>query len=296
MKAEPLLRGLEIGDVEGYRNLSFVRVYGPDKFRESVLTLDEAFETNRVETTGFSVRESGNVPELIVQNDLDMMVFIALGMILEGESQNRAAQYPLLVPGHSGEIHIPVRCAERHQPLEHGTRFVSTTTILIASARTGRTEQNHTWNTISDATTVISRKNKTDDYVTAVKEADLSDYAGVFGKPRKDQLGYIAAIQNNGHIFYYADILGNHELYKKLGERLHESVGAVAKQGKGNSRVERNAFLSFYDSAKPSELREVTLNRLEGNVFVADSPIAVSALLCKESPVQVSLRKDNYTS
>lgn len=56
--------------------------------------------------------EQGTVPELIVENTLDTMVFLMDGQELIGEKQNRILNTDVLVPARS-KIRIPVSCVEQ---------------------------------------------------------------------------------------------------------------------------------------------------------------------------------------
>ena len=56
--------------------------------------------------------EQGTVPELIVENTLDFMVFLMDGQELIGEKQNRILNTDVLVPAKS-RIRIPVSCVEQ---------------------------------------------------------------------------------------------------------------------------------------------------------------------------------------
>ncbi|MEK6822199.1 MAG: DUF6569 family protein [Nanoarchaeota archaeon] len=291
MKTASLLEHLDIGVVEHHENLSFVRVFGDDKAAQRFVTLNEAFESRR-----FTASETGVVAELDVQNGLDEMVFIAGGMIFEGASQNRAAQYPSIVCANSGVTRIPVRCAEQGQRLIGGSTYGGSRTILIASARTGHVDQGRTWDTIHDTMTSIGRANPTQDYVKAVKEAKLEDYLHSMGTPQARQVGYIAAVMNGG-LSFYADVFGNQGLYERLHSMLHESVAAVAKQNNhGNAKpLDRQRFLDFMTTARNADLEPVPMPAgTVGHTYIIKSPLTGSAVVYDGTAVQVSLRKDDY--
>jgi len=308
---------LELGDVERCGNLNFVRVYGKDVLDRDLLTLDEAFQTEQrpdflaravsslqrrpTEPKTFTSMESGHVDQLLVYNNLDLEVFIAGGMIFEGRSQNRASQFPVIIPPRSGKIRLPVRCAEHGQNLVSGESYVRSTTILPASSRSGRVRQDRTWSTIQDTMTstgISHRAAPTKDYVTVAREArkDLTEYLAALGTPDDCQIGYIAGIPTEDGVFFYADMFGNQRLYDKLHERLNESVAIVASQHDARkTRVTKDSFASLVRSAKSSDMKRVSLpSNTAGKVYTLDNPVEGSVLMYDGTTVQLSLRKDAY--
>lgn len=229
-------------------------------------------------------------------------------MTFEGGTQNRAAIYPFIVPPQSGAINIPVHCVERGQGLVQGKTFRKSSTILMASARTTETTgsgatlvgQTRTWMGISRATSTFGlRENVTQDY-TAVGRAEgtgLVEYVAATGKAQNDQLGYIAAVRNNGQVFFYADIFGQRRLYQKLHEKLAQSVAAVARQVfRGDITLGKDDFYKFLDEARTAELQEQKVDaQLLGKIYTADKPVNGIALMLEDSPVQLSLRRDEYS-
>jgi len=315
MVARPL--ELELGDVERCGNLNFVRVYGKDVFQRDLLTLDEAFQTEQrpdllaravsslqrkpTEPRTFTSIESDRVERLLVYNGLDVEVFIAGGMIFEGKSQNRASQFPVIIPPRSGEIRLPVRCAEHGQGLISGSSYVRSTTILPVSSRSGRVQQDRTWSTIQNTMTstgIHHRAAPTEDYVTVAREArkDLTEYLAALGTPDDCQIGYIAGIPTEEGVFFYADMFGNQGLYDKLHERLNESVAIVASQHDARkTRVTKDSFASLIRNAKSSDMKRVDLpTNTAGKVYTLDNPVEGSVLMYDGTPVQLSLRKDTY--
>jgi len=76
------------------------------------------YELLRKETLAFvhvtEISEGGSVPELRVDNKLDVMVFLMDGQELVGAKQNRILNTDVLVPAQSTLI-IPVSCVEAHR-------------------------------------------------------------------------------------------------------------------------------------------------------------------------------------
>lgn len=282
----------QLGEVERYKNLALVRIFGDDIFRDEVLVLDEALKTGQ-----FTVSEATpmQVNALEARSTLEKIVFIAGGMTVEGDTQNRAVQFPSLVPARSRTA-LSVRCVERGQPTREGTRFKSSTTIVTASARTGDVSQQRTWGTVSLSRQSVGAQTKTDDYVSVAQSAGLDDYLQAFGKAQPSQLGYLAAIRNNGEVFFYSDLFGNNALYGKLHDRLVHSVAMTARSVASPQElsIDKDRFLEFLTEASSAQLQQQkSLEGASGNLYLAEQPVAGTALLYLEAPVQVSLRKDH---
>ena len=281
----------QVGDVERYKNLALVRFFGDDIFRDDVLLLDEALQTGQ-----FTVSEVTpmRVDALEAKSTLERTVFIAGGMTVEGDTQNRAVQFPYFIPARS-KATLSVRCVERGQPTQAGTHFRSSTTIVTAAARTGDVSQQRTWGTVSIIRDSVRAQTKTEDYVSVAQGAGLEDYLGAFGAARPSQLGYVAAVRNNGAVFFYSDLFGSNTLYGKLHDRLLQSIAMTARSVSSpqDISIDRDVFLGFLTVASSAQLhQQKMLEGALGNVYLAEQPIAGTAFLYSEVPVQVSLRKD----
>ncbi|MEK6962907.1 MAG: DUF6569 family protein [Nanoarchaeota archaeon] len=292
MKAAELFDGLSLGRVHSHKNLAFRRLYGPNRFQHPVLTLDEALGTGK-----FRVTDSGDAPTVIAQSDLEQDVFIGVGMIFVGDSQNRAAIHPLIVPAHSQEVSIPVNCVQHSRYTRRGSAYSQSSSISMASIRSGIVAQEHTWSTIADAASSLGLE--TDDHAQFAEEADLGDYLAAFGPPKPKQIGFITAVRQNGNCSFYSDMVGNEELYGKLHNRLAASVALVAKQkNPGAIEIRKDQFIGFLREVLEAKLIRQDLDGSSlADIYILQHPeIAGSALLYKGIPVQVSLRKDKVPS
>ncbi len=314
MKLNSALEGLVLGEVRSYKNIGVVPVLGKDRVQEELRTLDQVLrnEPSRKEFSlrapltslfgkrRFSVTESHEQDSVLIDNALDYPVFIAGGMTFEGETQHRAALYPAVIQARSGVLKFPVHCVEQNKPLsEKGTRFTRSSSIVLASARTGNQDQKRTWDTVtrlSGFSQSRERRAASFDYVSLVQGVDLGAYLKAFGEPVAHQIGYLAAIRGNEDIFFYGDVFGNHRLYAKLHQRLQESVAAVAKvMGNNHLKAEKDAFAAFLDSVREVELPEkLGACNVDGKLYEASEPVAAVSFLYKERPLQLSLRKDCY--
>ena len=283
-----------------YQNLAFAPILGFERTNNRV-TLDCAIKTDE-----FVVEEIGRVNSLRINNHLSDEVFIASGMTFEGASQNRAAIYPAIIPAHTEIDRFPVHCVEQFQGLlGSGSRYKDSTTIVIASARSGVTahEQEHTWSTINDTMTRLGAASHTQDYTSIQKAPKVDEYLSIFGQPQKDQVGYVAAVRKNGEVFFCLDLLGSPDMFSKLGNRFYRSVATLAatyaSRNQGDSgkigNVEKDVS-TFLETAKRTEMkavdRETYDSKLKGEVYISQAPVQGTALVHWGAPIQVSLRQN----
>jgi hypothetical protein len=223
MELGEVLKDYEIGDIIVYRNLAFAPIFG-ENVSEPMKTLDEVLGTK-----GFDAVDQGHQNDIEVTNKLREPVFIPAGATFEGRSQNRAAVYPAVIDAKLTIERFPVHCVDRYCPTRADSPFSRSSAILMASARTGVSQQD-TWTSIDvTATSIHMGERESRDFVYVSNQANLEEYSDKLGKPEKGQIGYVAAVRNNGTAFFYSDLFFNDEVYGKLAPRLNESVAAVAR-------------------------------------------------------------------
>ncbi len=96
-----------LSDPVVHGNLAIYFVYGKSRGGPVPLTLREALDKKRI-----TVRETGQVNELQIENPGDGEVFIQSGDIVKGGRQDRVRSVSLLLPPHSGAIPIDSFCVE----------------------------------------------------------------------------------------------------------------------------------------------------------------------------------------
>ena len=101
-------QALTAGVAQGLRGLHFVPILGPSHDAPSYRLLDA---TTLPSVRVGEVSGAGSVPELIVENLLDVCVFLMDGQELVGAKQNRILNTDVLVPA-STKLNIPVSCVE----------------------------------------------------------------------------------------------------------------------------------------------------------------------------------------
>ncbi|MFB9264096.1 ARPP-1 family domain-containing protein [Bradyrhizobium erythrophlei] len=99
--------GYRLSDPVVHGNLAIYFVHGMSRSGPVPLTLQEALARKAI-----TVRETGQVNELQVENTGDEGVFIQSGDIVKGGQQDRVLSVSLLLPPHSGAIPIASFCVE----------------------------------------------------------------------------------------------------------------------------------------------------------------------------------------
>lgn len=281
---ESLLGTLELGPLESFQQLAFMRVYGRDLFPGKRLTLDQALESKE-----FSVKESGSVGHLVIQNNLAEEVFIASGMTFEGQSQNRAARYPAVIPARTTVNKFPVHCVERGQPLQGGAHYQSSTSILIPTARS-EMRQERTWNSIHETMHHTQILSGTENYVAVEKKADLEEYIGFLGSSNDRQLGLIASVPLDGGVFFFLDLFGQHTTFTSLSSRLYRSIALLAKTSKGRATADENDMKGFFNTVRKTSLTRVNIDSdIRGEVYSSQDPQG-TALFYLDHLAQISMK------
>ncbi len=281
---ESLLGNLELGPLESFQHLAFMRVYGRDLFPGQRLTLDQALESKE-----FSVKESGSVQYLTIQNNLTEEVFIASGMTFEGQSQNRAAVYPAVIPASTTVKKFPVHCVERGRPLRGGAQYQSSTSILIPTARS-EMHQERTWSSIHDTMHHTQILNDTENYVAVEKKANLEEYTRFLGSSDDRQLGFIASIPLDGGVFFFLDLFGQHATFKSLSSRLYRSIALLAKTSKGEAATDENDMKGFFNTVRKTSLTRVNVDpNIRGEIYVSQDPQG-TALFYLDHLAQISMK------
>jgi hypothetical protein len=99
--------GYRLSDPITHGNLAIYFVHGKSRSGPVPLTLQEALARKVI-----TVRETGQVNELQVENTGDDEIFIQSGDIVKGGRQDRVLSVSLLLPPHSGAIPIDSFCVE----------------------------------------------------------------------------------------------------------------------------------------------------------------------------------------
>ena len=129
---------LDIGEPSAVENLKVVPLVMKKVFKPDYLTLDEALEKDYVVIT--EVSESGDVPELRLENRGPKPVFLMDGEELVGAKQNRILNISIFAPP-KATITVPVSCVEAGRWSYRGREFKSEGRVHYASGRAAKMAQ-----------------------------------------------------------------------------------------------------------------------------------------------------------
>ncbi len=274
----PVLRpsALTLSGPYSRANLSIYLIHGKDAAAgKTFLTLQEALEQKKV-----VVYETGNVNQLSAENRSNDLVFIQSGDIVKGGQQDRAVQFDMILPPHSGKVPLSSFCVESGRwtarPGEAGGCFAASSAALptpsLKMAAQAEGDQSMVWAKVSQAQEKLARavakpvasplsstslqltlENK--EVGKAVRDRSASLEKIVNGKP--DVVGYACAI--NGKVAT-ADVYASHALFLKLWPKLLQG-SAIASLTEYDATKRAAAapppqtvrdFLSRADDSRPS--------------------------------------------
>lgn len=246
--------GFRIAQPAVHDNLAIYLIHGPSHDGPVPLTLQEALEQKRV-----TVRETGVVNTLEIENSGDQDVFIQAGDIVKGGQQDRMLTASLLVPAHSGAVPIASFCVEQSRWSRRGTedptQFTSANMALqslaarkiLADSNSGSagavpvaSAQSRVWNEVATIQDKLTRSLKNpvqaprsssslqlsleNGELAQAEQAYLAAFDGL-DKNDTDVVGYAIAV--NGRIAS-ADIYASNGLFRKLWPKLLRASVAEA--------------------------------------------------------------------
>lgn len=103
-----------------HKNLTVFLIHGADRIDgKKIITLEEALKQKWA-----VVRETGNVNQLIIQNNSNVTIFIQSGDIVQGGKQDRCIRYDLLLAPKSGKVKVEAFCVEQGRWRRRGKEAV----------------------------------------------------------------------------------------------------------------------------------------------------------------------------
>jgi len=129
---------LRPADVQGSQGPQIVWLLGPSRDQPPYRVLDSQ-TLPAVQVSEIS--EAGSVPELLVENKLDVRVFLMDGQELVGAKQNRILNTDVLVPAGT-RLRIPVSCVEAGR-WEYASRAFSPGRTASYRVRAGKQQRVH---------------------------------------------------------------------------------------------------------------------------------------------------------
>ncbi|MBW2981391.1 hypothetical protein KY343_00795 [Candidatus Woesearchaeota archaeon] len=238
-----LERKFEIGKIKRMGILAVAPIYSANNFDGKIVMFDKALRSKRFEV--IEPREK-IVNGLKVYNALPYSVFIACGMTIEGDSQNRYSKHPCLIGPYSNTI-LPVNCAEQGQGLIRGSRYNASSTIVIPSVRGGYRrdgsergidrDQHNTWaqidrthtTTIMDGAAIrrrLAEMNNSEEHMTRARDIELTTQSIVNRiNPKRNYIKVDEDAENDETVKQYRE---------EIGKARDSQVGIVMALGVGD--------------------------------------------------------------
>jgi len=231
-----------------FRNLAIYFVHGASRQGPVPLTLQEALARKVV-----TVRETGEVNELKVENTGDEAIFIQSGDIVKGGQQDRVLSVSVLLPPHSGAIPIASFCVESGRWSARGGEDVKTFSSANAAmpsriaklkmadavkpkqdvtASTVGEHQQEIWKSVAEVQGKLTRSlgapvaapRSQSSLQLALENGHLADEQAAYiaalqgkGEEGDDIVGYVLAV--NGKVSS-ADIYPSNGLFRKMWPKL----------------------------------------------------------------------------
>ncbi len=263
------------------QNLSLFILTGKEGIAgESYKILSEAMNEEEV-----TVKETGSVNKLSIDNNSSHYVFIHSGDIVKGGKQDRTISYDVIVPPKTKNIPLESFCVEqgrwKQRSNENVNAFSSNTKMLssrdLKLAAKHEKNQSKVWSKVTEQKNYLnknlSEKNGYDVNVAA-NESNSSLQLALESKELKkskdsifkklkgsidipDAIGYAYAI--NGEI-YGVEVYNNKQLFNDLWDKILESiiVEAISKEGEDiMSKITKKEVLAYMNTVKPSDKKVV---------------------------------------
>jgi hypothetical protein len=268
-----------------YGNLAIYFVHGVSRGGPVPLTLQEALARKVI-----LVAEIGQVNELLVRNTGDEEVFIQSGDIVKGGQQDRVLSVSLLLPPHSGVVHVASFCVESGRWSARGSEDVLTFSsananlpsriakLEIAGAvapnstmAPSRSRQAEIWKSVEQIQDKLSRNLGAP--VAAPQSRTSLELALENDRLAREQAEYIAALQPKGeqdddivgYVFAVngkvnsADIYPSNGLFKKMWPKLLRAsvTEAISERDAASAPAPSvDTVNEFIASAERSELAD----------------------------------------
>ncbi|WP_299556238.1 DUF6569 family protein [Seonamhaeicola sp.] len=275
------LEGITINAPETIENLSLFMLTGKEKITgKSYSTLSEAMNNKQV-----TVKETGTVNQLSINNKSNAYVFIHSGDIVKGGKQDRTIAYDVIIAPNTKDIPLESFCVEegrwRQRANETVSAFSSNSKMISSKdlklAAKHERNQRKVWSKVSEQKGFLNEKlSRKNGYAVDVtdNESDTSlqlaleseelekvreDYfetlKGLIDTP--DAIGYAYTI--NGEI-YGVEVYNNEHLFKDLWEKILESVvvEAISKEGEDLKPHKTQAdILTYMELVKSNDKKTV---------------------------------------
>ncbi|AXT56625.1 hypothetical protein D1815_12950 [Aquimarina sp. AD1] len=250
---EQITEEIKIKEGIRFQNLTLFMITGEEKISGDIYkTLSEGMNTREV-----TVKETGNVNQLLLDNNSDDYIFIHSGDIVKGGKQDRTISYDVIIPPKAKNVELQSFCVEQGRWRQRGNEtlssFASNTKMLssreLKLAARHEKNQSKVWGKVAEQkdrlNDNLSRKNgkmvnvannaSNTSLQLALESDELDSAKKEYYNKFKDLLttdntiGYAYAI--NGKV-YAVEIYNNQRLFKNLWDKILESiiVEAISEQ------------------------------------------------------------------
>jgi hypothetical protein len=285
------LENVSFGDVQSFKNITFIPVFHKNGDKLEYVPVDEMLESKQLKIT--EVSEGGSVPELMVDNQSDKRILLLDGEELVGAKQNRVLNTTILLEKQS-QTKIPVSCVEQGRWGYSSRKFsISGRTMpssskfsksgsVSRSLRTSRgksysSNQSEVWNEVDRVSSYSGTYSKTramsDVYEN--KKVELEELIEPFSFV-ESQKGMVVFL--NGRIAGL-EYVSRSDVFKVLFPKLLKGYGMDAilnKSDNGEKEYAQRAslFLENIKLSKPETYKAVGLgeeNRMESDFLLGSS-------------------------
>lgn len=271
---------LQLGEPVEHRGIAVVPLFPRTQPRAEYVTLDEALPLGFRVT---EVDEAGVVPELLVENPLDLPVLLYDGEELVGAKQDRILNVTVLVAAASA-TKIPVSCVEHGRWSRQTEHFAAAPHAAYPELRRRKAEQqlaapsargiaqSVVWDAVADKAARLSVRSATDAHsdIFASRERELAALRDAF-PPQAGQAGAILLLGAKPVCLDYAsrpDAFAR--LYPKLLDGyLLDALEHLDEKAAGRDGAA--AFVADVDEARRARTPSVGLGedvRLHGRALV----------------------------
>ena len=237
-----------------YRGLTLVGISSSKNDGQRYITLSEGLKLNQIQIN--EVSESGNVPQLSIQNKSNLPCFVMDGEELIGAKQNRITNSSFLIAPHSSSI-IPVSCVEQNRWNYNSRNFSASENIIFNKGRKEKfqdihqghsyqADQSRVWSNIQDKMSNLDAMNDTSSMnkIYKSKKSELEEYVSKF-QAQENDIGVIYAI---GDKIEGIDIFHGSYLFKQYLPKIIKScVLEIIEQGIKSSQIPVLRFKKFFD-------------------------------------------------
>jgi len=271
--------GITINDAKTEQNLSLFMLTGKEKVvGKSYKILSDAMDSKQV-----TVRETGAVNELAIDNNSSEYVFIHSGDIVKGGKQDRTISYDVIIPPKTKNVSLESFCVEQgrwqQRSSENVSAFSSNTKMLssrdLKLAAKHEKNQRKVWSKVSEQKASLNKKlsakngytidvadNESNSSLQLALESDeLKKSKDSIYQKLKDlidvpnAIGYAYAI--NGEI-YGVEVYNNKQLFTDLWDKILESViiEAISKEGEAvvTKKTKKEVF-DYMNAVKENDKR-----------------------------------------